>query len=447
MLFIYSNEFIHSLMFDKNRVYQNIISQEGIKIQFVYINYNELCDDIYWRRLKKSGLKYVVENNRVFRKHLKEFITETSEGLNVDYTYDDLDWFYMPFFTHTLPNEVLEMMGEKSSKAEKNSNKKKKSKYTAEERAEIEKKKAERRQERKDDRRIDSIMVKYNIDINIDNSIRSILRRGIRNIPVYIENKHADIRFISIDIGVKNFCTVCSNVFTPYLISGHTMTSALGHYEQYYNHVDYGRYATTKKYSNSRKQKRLEKRNDILHEFIVNVCDRIMKSINDYNIDTVICGYPEIWSKKTGFESKDVNIMFQRSFANFKEMLKKRCKKHNIKFVEIDEAFTSVCSFVDNEDICNKKEHLGKRVTRDKYFSKQGYSLNADVNASYNIAKKYLVKTGDWSDKYFTQMVAMLNNSRFIYELKQGYDKAVKDEEHKKEKNKAGVINFARVRR
>ena len=90
-----------------------------------------------------------------------------------------------------------------------------------------------------------------------------------------------------------------------------------------------------------------------------------------------------------------MTVMYQRTLANFKDMLKKRCNRHNINFVEIDEAYTSVCSFVDNESIKAKKEYCGKRVTRDKYYSKQGYSIHADVNASYNIAKKYQIL---WQD-------------------------------------------------
>lgn len=426
-MFVYSNKFIDKLKYDYNCVYNSNLPVKSVRVMFVFIKYaDNIRDLVYLRRLKPTGLKYAVEHYDLFRKNMKEFITEDESGLNVDFPYDDVDWVYSPFFTREIPDFMLN----EGNKKRKGVKKVKKSKYTPEERAKRDAEKAQRVQDRRDDKHINNLMSQSNIDINIGDDIRRILRRGIKSVPIH--DKKNDIRFISLDIGVKNFCTVCSNVFSPYLISGRTMTHALGYYDNYYNHSDFGRYAITKKYSGINKRKKLEKRNDILHEFVINVCDRLMQNVADYNIDTIIFGYPEIWSKKTDFGSKDVAVMFQRTLADFKERLRKRCAKHSIKFVEIDEAYTSVSSFVDNDEISGNIKHSGKRVTRDKYFSKQGYSIHADVNASYNIAKKYLIKSKLWSDKYFTQMVAMLNNSRFIRVLEQGYEIAVQEEEVRK---------------
>lgn len=436
---VYSNDYMHKLMYDYNCAYTEIIDRRKISFLFIFVRYNkELRDKIYFRRLKKSALKYVAMNWPSFKRSLKPFTTEKNGEIKIDFPYDDIDWVIFPYFTHNMPKDVEELFNikdEEDIKKSKHKGKEKKKKVHKEGRL-TEEEKAARRQERKADRRIDSILVESNLDFPLSNDIRMILRKGIKEAPMHeelSEKKQVSIRFISLDIGVKNFCTVCSNVFAPYLISGHTMIKALGYYDSVYNHDDFGRYAITKKYSKSRKQKQLDKRNDILHEFIITVCDRLMQNVSDHNIDTIIFGYPDIWSKKTGLESKDMTVMFQRTLANFKEMLKRRCSRHNIKFVEIDEAYTSVCSFVDNESIGSKRDYSGKRVTRDKYYSKQGYSIHADVNASYNIAKKYLVHTGIWSDRYFTQMIAMLNNSRFISALKQGYEKALAEEIARKE--------------
>lgn len=432
-MFVYSNEFIDKLKYEHNIVYNYLCYANKVRVMFVFIKYaDDIRDSVYLRRIKPAGLKYVIEHCEVFRKNMKSFISEDKDGLHIDYPYDDIDWVYVPFFTHVLPDFILEAIGAKRKTAVKN--KMKKSKYTPEERAKRDAEKAQRVQNRRDDKHINSLMIQSNIDTDIGDDIRMILRRGIKSVPVH--SNQQDIRFIALDIGVKNFCTVCSNVFSPYLISGRTMTNALGYYEDYYNHSDFGRYAITKKYSGINKRKKLEKRNDILHEFVINVCDRLMQNVSDYNIDTIIFGYPDIWSKKTDFGSKDVTVMFQRTLAEFKERLRKRCAKHSIKFVEIDEAYTSVSSFVDNDEISGIVEHSGKRVTRDKYYSKQGYSIHADVNAAYNIAKKHLMHSSLWSDKYFTQMVAMLNNSRFIQVLEQGYEVAILEEAEKLERER-----------
>lgn len=431
---IYSNEYIDMLMFTENKGYQRLTDCKRLSVAFVFVNYSkEVYDIIRFKCLNMAAVKVLIKKWNLFGNALKPYIREKSDGdFDIDLPYANIDWFIMPLFTRDIPDFILNSFETKEVKEKEHKVKKKKNKKEG---RLTEEEKAERRKERKADRRINSIMVQSNLDFVLDEDLRKIIRRGIECVPTNDNSTSVqkDIRFISLDVGVKNFCTVCSNVFSPYLISGHTMTKALGYYDSMYNHDDFGRYAMTKRFSKSNKNKRLEKRNDILHEFIVLICDRLMQNVKDYNIDTIIFGYPDLWSKKTNLMSKDMTVMYQRTLANFKEMLKKRCNRHNIVFAEIDEAYTSVCSFVDNEDIHAKEEYCGKRVTRDKYYSKQGYSIHADVNASYNIAKKYLVNNSIWSDIYFTQMVAMLNNSRFISVLKQGYEAAVAEELARKE--------------
>ena len=436
---IYSKEYVDMLMYAKNKGYQNLIDCRRLSVAFVFVNYSkEVYDIIRFKCLNMAAVKVLIKKWKLFGNALKPYIREKSDGdFDIDLPYANIDWFIMPFFTREVPDFILDSFKGRETKEKERKSKKKKVKKGG---RLTEEEKAERRKERKADRRINSIMLQSNLDFVLDEELRKIIRRGIEFTPMHDDNEdiHKDIRFISLDIGVKNFCTVCSNVFAPYLISGHTMTKALGYYDSMYNHEDFGRYAMTKRFSKANKHKRIEKRNDILHEFIVLICDRLMQNVKDYNIDTIIFGYPDIWSKKTNLKSKDMTVMYQRTLANFKEMLKKRCNRHNINFVEIDEAYTSVCSFVDNESIKAKKEYCGKRVTRDKYYSKQGYSIHADVNASYNIAKKYLLNSNMWSDKYFTQMIAMLNNSRFITILKQGYEAALFEEAEMKEANSSG---------
>lgn len=56
--------------------------------------------------------------------------------------------------------------------------------------------------------------------------------------------------------------------------------------------------------------------------------------------------------------------------------------------VEIEESYTSKCSFLDNEEICKHTSYKGKRVKRGLFKSNDGTLINADVNGSLNILKK-----------------------------------------------------------
>jgi len=68
--------------------------------------------------------------------------------------------------------------------------------------------------------------------------------------------------------------------------------------------------------------------------------------------------------------------------------LKYKAELEGINFIVREEAYTSKCSFLDNEEIKKHDEYLGKRVKRGLFRSSNGRLINADLNASLNILKK-----------------------------------------------------------
>lgn len=69
------------------------------------------------------------------------------------------------------------------------------------------------------------------------------------------------------------------------------------------------------------------------------------------------------------------------------EMLQYKCKLKGFKVVLINEAYTSKCSFLDNELICKHETYKGKRIKRGLFQTQNGILINADVNGSYNIMR------------------------------------------------------------
>lgn len=57
--------------------------------------------------------------------------------------------------------------------------------------------------------------------------------------------------------------------------------------------------------------------------------------------------------------------------------------------IEIEESYTSKCSFIDDESIEHHASYLGKRVNRGLFKSERGL-INSDVNGSFNIMRKFL---------------------------------------------------------
>ena len=71
----------------------------------------------------------------------------------------------------------------------------------------------------------------------------------------------------------------------------------------------------------------------------------------------------------------------------------------------INESYTSKCSFLDNEDITKHDKYLGKRVKRGLFKSTNGKTINADLNGSLNILKKYLQSKETWNNQIWLDLV------------------------------------------
>ena len=67
-----------------------------------------------------------------------------------------------------------------------------------------------------------------------------------------------------------------------------------------------------------------------------------------------------------------------------------------MKLVEQEESYTSKVSFLDDDFIPvygksdNKFNSSGKRINRGLYQTKENHYINADINGSLNILRKYL---------------------------------------------------------
>jgi len=74
------------------------------------------------------------------------------------------------------------------------------------------------------------------------------------------------------------------------------------------------------------------------------------------------------------------------------EMIKYKCQKVGIQVFLQQESYTSKCSFLDNESICKHKNYVGKRIQRGLFKTFNDIVINADVNGSLNIMKKWYDK-------------------------------------------------------
>ena len=155
------------------------------------------------------------------------------------------------------------------------------------------------------------------------------------------------------------------------------------------------------KKSSKRLIKFTNKRNNKIDWYLHNASKYIVNQLVLNNINTLIVGKNDGWKQKTNM-SKTTNQNFVSiPHSRFISMLKYKCELEGINFILQEESYTSQVSFFDNDFIptYGMNDYLsnpsGRRIKRGLYKTKNHQYLNADINGSLNIMRKYLNVVSD----------------------------------------------------
>ena len=142
-------------------------------------------------------------------------------------------------------------------------------------------------------------------------------------------------------------------------------------------------------------QRVTEKRNWRINDIINKAARQLINIAIKKQVSEIIIGYNKgfktkgIKSDLPNKEKSRINQNFiQLPISKFKNKIKELCSRYNIKYMEINESYTSICSFYDNEEIKYHRNYLGKRMTRSLFKTKEGKIINADINEFYK--NKYI---------------------------------------------------------
>ena len=112
-------------------------------------------------------------------------------------------------------------------------------------------------------------------------------------------------------------------------------------------------------------------------------------------IGTLVVGKNPGWKQDVELGRVNNQHFVQIPHARFIAMLEYKANRAGIRFVLQEESYTSQASFLDGDPFPaydpkreNKPVFSGKREKRGLYRAKDGRTLNADVNGSYNILRK-----------------------------------------------------------
>ena len=197
-------------------------------------------------------------------------------------------------------------------------------------------------------------------------------------------------RYGSIDLGLNNICTLISNVCQSIIYNGRPLKSINRFYEK--RKADLQSKLKGNKHISKRISRLAYKRNRKNKDYLHKLSCTIIKYMEANSLNTLFVGKNAGWK-----DSIDIGKVNNQNFVSIPynmliQMLEYKCKLHGIRFVVVNEAYTSKCSFLDNEKICKHDIYKGNRKERGLFITNKGIKINADVNASYNIMRLGLDK-------------------------------------------------------
>lgn len=231
--------------------------------------------------------------------------------------------------------------------------------------------------------------------------IRIVPRNGYLVMEVVYEKQEEEPkadnkRYLSIDLGQNNLCTCTSNVTKAFIINGRPVKSI----NRQYNMLKAKYQAILEKENKKKSSKMMSnlglKRKNKLNWYFHNASKYIVEFCQANKINTIIIGKNDGWKSEINLGKKNNQNFVFIPFESLISKISYKAKLARINVAIQEESYTSQASFIDNDPIPvygSKPEGWmpsGKRKHRGLYLSKNKIQINADVNGSLNIMRKYL---------------------------------------------------------
>lgn len=131
---------------------------------------------------------------------------------------------------------------------------------------------------------------------------------------------------------------------------------------------------------------------------------KVSKMVIEYAMEnkcnTIVIGDIKDIKQKMNYNKNFVQIPLQ----NLVQKIEYKAKLKGIKVERISEKYTSGVSSIDNEPIEKEYYNKKRRISRGIFITNEGKKINADINGSLNILRKYLYSK--------TKLEIVMNNGR-----------------------------------
>ena len=250
--------------------------------------------------------------------------------------------------------------------------------------------------------------IKLPIHTNLKNfqQIRLVPKTGYIQVEIIYNKEINDTnldktRAIGIDLGLNNLMAITSNIGNvSSLVNGRPLKSINQYYNKKKSHLmsllEKGKLKSSKRLRKL-EMKRFCKIKDYLHK----TSRRIIELMEQNNIGTCFIGHNKDWKQEIEMGKKNNQNFVSIPYSLLINMLRYKLEEKGGVLVELNESYTSKCSFLDNEEVCKHETYKGKRVKRGLFLSGEGKALNADINGSLNILKRGMKFGFDFKNCFF----------------------------------------------
>lgn len=207
------------------------------------------------------------------------------------------------------------------------------------------------------------------------------------------KEKSKEENIMAIDLGLSNIvaCTNKENNKTL-LVSGKEAKSKNRYILTEISKLQ--RINKLSKENRNKKHVKNTKRIDKLYEYRRNYMNTYMHKVSKMVIEYAKenkCGKIVIGDIKDIKQGMDYNTNFvQVPIQNLVQKIEYKANLEGIEVVKISEKYTSGVSAIDKEEIVKENYNKKRRISRGIFVTKEGKKINADINGSLNILRKYI---------------------------------------------------------
>lgn len=197
---------------------------------------------------------------------------------------------------------------------------------------------------------------------------------------------------MAIDLGLNNLATLTFKDNTDsYIINGKPIKSKNSYFNKEITKLQAIRMKQTGsknfKDTNQIKQLRIKRKNYITN-YLHQASRKIINLAKNHQVSKIIIGDIKQIKQKMTYNKSFVQIPIQR----LKKLIEYKAKIEGIELITVNEAYTSGCSALDLEELNRDNYNKSRRVERGLFKSNIELTINADVNGSLNIMRKFLNK-------------------------------------------------------